>query len=91
MGVNSTRGSALIQGSALHLLPSLFKRAFCSFLQALPANWPNNHESIGMKGSAFLLPTVTKEDAEKYFPGFKTCAVPSGVEYLRLTKIEDLK
>jgi 1-Cys peroxiredoxin 6 len=44
-----------------------------------------------MKGAAFLLPTVTKEDAQKYFPGYKTCAVPSGVEYLRLTKIEDLK
>lgn len=58
---------------------------------ALPANWPNNHESIGMKGSAFLLPTVTKDDAEKYFPGYHTCSVPSGIEYLRLTRIEDLK
>ena len=26
---------------------------------ATPANWPNNHDSIGMKGSVFLLPTVT--------------------------------
>ncbi len=28
------------------------------------ANWPNNHESIGMKGSVFLLPTITPEDAK---------------------------
>jgi hypothetical protein len=34
-------------------------------LQATPANWPNNHESIGAKGWAFILPTVTKEDADK--------------------------
>ena len=32
--------------------------------QATPANWPNNHESIGKKGQAFLLPTVTPEDAK---------------------------
>lgn len=32
---------------------------------ATPANWPNNHESIGAKGWAFLLPTVTPEDADK--------------------------
>jgi hypothetical protein len=35
---------------------------------ATPANWPNNHEDQGMKGWVFLLPTVTKEDADKYFP-----------------------
>lgn len=34
-------------------------------LQATPANWPNNHESIDAKGWAFILPTVTKEDADK--------------------------
>ena len=34
-------------------------------LQATPANWPNNHESIDAKGWAFLLPTVTPEDADK--------------------------
>ena len=28
---------------------------------ATPANWPNNHENIGAKGWAFLLPTVTPE------------------------------
>ena len=33
--------------------------------QATPANWPNNHESIDAKGWAFLLPTVTPEDADK--------------------------
>jgi hypothetical protein len=42
-----------------HCLSSL------SFPQATPANWPNNHESIGAKGWAFILPTVTKEDADK--------------------------
>ena len=36
--------------------------------QATPANWPNNHENIGAKGWAFLLPTVTPEDAKAYFP-----------------------
>lgn len=30
-------------------------------MQATPANWPNNHENIGAKGWAFLLPTVTPE------------------------------
>ena len=34
-------------------------------VQATPANWPNNHESIGAKGWAFLLSTVTPEDADK--------------------------
>lgn len=32
----------------------------------------------GMKGWVFLLPTVTKEDADTYFPDHKTCDVPSG-------------
>lgn len=52
---------------------------------ATPANWPNNHEEAGMKGWVFLLPTVTKEDADKHFPDHKVCEVPSGLEYLRLT------
>jgi len=34
-------------------------------VQATPANWPNNHESIDAKGWAFILPTVTQEDADK--------------------------
>ncbi len=45
------------------------------WLQALPANWPNNHDSIGKKGWAFLLPTVTPEDAKTYFPDCHTCKV----------------
>lgn len=62
---------------------------------ATPANWPNNHEDIELddgtrttdyKGSVFLLPTVSPEDAEKNYPGYHTCKVPSGVEYLRLVK-----
>uniref|UniRef100_A0A7S3Z8F8 Thioredoxin domain-containing protein n=1 Tax=Lotharella globosa TaxID=91324 RepID=A0A7S3Z8F8_9EUKA len=57
---------------------------------ATPANWPNNHESIGMKGSVFILPTVTAEDAKEHFPGHKTCEVPSGKEYLRLASLESL-
>ncbi|EIE23512.1 glutathione peroxidase [Coccomyxa subellipsoidea C-169] len=57
---------------------------------ATPANWPNNHESIGKKGQAFLLPTVTPEDAKKYFPNHTSCLVPSGIDYLRLTPIENL-
>ena len=31
---------------------------------ATPANWPYNHENIGMKGSVFLLPTVSDEEAK---------------------------
>ena len=66
---------------------------------ATPANWPNNHEDIPLadgsrstdyKGSVFLLPTVTKEDADAAYPGFHTCDVPSKVEYLRLVKLEDV-
>mmetsp|Transcript_18078 Transcript_18078/g.32249 ORF Transcript_18078/g.32249 Transcript_18078/m.32249 type:complete len:280 (-) Transcript_18078:171-1010(-) len=57
---------------------------------ATPANWPYNHESINMKGSVFLLPTVSPEDATKYFPNHKTCDVPSGKPYLRLVNAEDL-
>jgi 1-Cys peroxiredoxin 6 len=57
---------------------------------ATPANWPNNHENIGAKGWAFLLPTVTPEDAKAYFPGAKHCKVPSGVDYLRLTDTANL-
>jgi len=55
---------------------------------ATPANWPNNHSDMGMKGWVFLLPTVSKEDADKYFPDHKVCQVPSGQEYLRLTPME---
>jgi 1-Cys peroxiredoxin 6 len=57
---------------------------------ATPANWPYNHENIGMKGALFLLPTVSKEDADSNFAGYKTCDVPSGKSYLRLVQAKDL-
>jgi hypothetical protein len=31
-----------------------------------------------MKGWVFLLPTITKDDAEAFFPEHKVCQVPSG-------------
>merc|ERR1712046_403279 len=55
---------------------------------ATPANWPYNHENIGMKGSVFLLPTVSDEEAKANYPGFHTCDVPSNKPYLRLVKAE---
>jgi len=66
---------------------------------ATPANWPNNHADIPMgdgrttafKGSVFLLPTVSEEEAEKNFPGYHTCNVPSKVPYLRLVTEEMVK
>ena len=57
---------------------------------ATPANWPNNHESIGMKGSVFLLPTVSPEEAEEFYPGYHTCDLPSKKPYLRLVKAGEL-
>ncbi|CAL5219368.1 g1188 [Coccomyxa viridis] len=58
---------------------------------ATPANWPLNHESINKKGWAFLLPTVTPEDAKKHFPDHHSCKVPSGIDYLRLTDVSNLQ
>jgi 1-Cys peroxiredoxin 6 len=67
---------------------------------ATPANWPNNHADILMpdgtrstefKGSVFLLPTVSAEEAKEHYPNFHTCAVPSKIEYLRLVKREDVE
>lgn len=52
---------------------------------ATPANWPHNHKEMGMEGWVFLLPTVTDQDAKEHFPEHKTCDVPSGKPYLRLT------
>lgn len=52
---------------------------------ATPANWPHNHKEMGMEGWVFLLPTVTDQDAKEHFPQHKTCDVPSGKPYLRLT------
>ena len=65
---------------------------------ATPANWPNNHEDIPMgdgrttefKGSVFLLPTVSAEEATANYPGFHTCELPSQKGYLRLVKAEDV-
>ena len=63
---------------------------------ATPANWPNNHEDIPLgdgrtseyKGSVFLLPTVSDEEAKANYPGFHTCETPSGKPYLRLVKAD---
>uniref|UniRef100_A0A6S8YNE5 Thioredoxin domain-containing protein n=2 Tax=Ditylum brightwellii TaxID=49249 RepID=A0A6S8YNE5_9STRA len=66
---------------------------------ATPANWPNNHADIpfgdgrtsDFKGSVFLLPTVSDDEAKENYPGFHTCEVPSDIPYLRLVKQEDLE
>jgi 1-Cys peroxiredoxin 6 len=42
------------------------------------------------KGSVFLLPTVTDEEAKKHYPNHHTCDVPSKIPYLRLVKAEDV-
>ena len=63
---------------------------------ATPANWPFNHEDIEIdgkrtgdfKGSVFLLPTVSPEEAESNYPGFHTCDLPSKKPYLRLVKAD---
>jgi len=64
---------------------------------ATPANWPNNHADIpfgdgrttDFKGSVFLLPTVSPEEAKANYPDYHTCAVPSDKPYLRLVKLSD--
>jgi 1-Cys peroxiredoxin 6 len=67
---------------------------------ATPANWPNNHADIPLKGGGrtsefkgcvFLLPTVSKEEADEKYPDYHTCEVPSDIPYLRLVKKEDVK
>jgi len=67
---------------------------------ATPANWPNNHADIPLadgtrtteyKGSVFLLPTVSEEDAKKNYPDYHSCDVPSKINYLRLVKAEQVK
>jgi peroxiredoxin 6 len=66
---------------------------------ATPANWPLNHGSLRLedgtltneyKGSVYLLPTVSHDDAMKSYPNFHTCKVPSKIPYLRLVKLKDL-
>lgn len=54
---------------------------------ATPANWPNNHDKTDMKGWVFLLPTVTKDDADKHFPDHRELDMPSGKPYMRLTPL----
>eukprot|EP00547_Thalassionema_nitzschioides_P011138 CAMPEP_0194263776 /NCGR_PEP_ID=MMETSP0158-20130606/47239_1 /TAXON_ID=33649 /ORGANISM="Thalassionema nitzschioides, Strain L26-B" /LENGTH=294 /DNA_ID=CAMNT_0039003985 /DNA_START=142 /DNA_END=1026 /DNA_ORIENTATION=+ len=66
---------------------------------ATPANWPNNHADMlvngvrtdEFKGSVFLLPTVSPEEALENFPEYHTCDVPSKIDYLRLVKKEDVE
>ncbi|KAG7344786.1 peroxiredoxin [Nitzschia inconspicua] len=67
---------------------------------ATPANWPENHADLPLKdgsrtdefkGSVFLLPTVSPEEAKANYPDYHTCEVPSGIEYLRLVKSEDVE
>ena len=66
---------------------------------ATPANWPYNHADIPLadgsrttefQGSVFLLPTVSEEEAKKTYPNYHSCDVPSGINYLRLVKAEDV-
>jgi 1-Cys peroxiredoxin 6 len=66
---------------------------------ATPANWPYNHADLPLKdgtrtsefqGSVFLLPTVSEEEAKSKYPNYHTCDVPSGIEYLRLVKAEEV-
>ena len=62
---------------------------------ATPANWPNNHPDLkdgtgaSLKGSVFLLPTVSDDEAKANYPGFHTCDLPSKKPYLRLVKASD--
>ena len=56
-------------------------------MQATPANWPYNHDSIGKKGWAFLLPTVSPEDAQLHFPDHHSCKVTIASPALQHTLI----
>lgn len=62
---------------------------------ATPANWPYNHADLkdgsgaSLKGSVFLLPTVSDDEAKANYPGFHTCDLPSKKPYLRLVKASD--
>ena len=38
----------------------------------------------------FLLPTVSPEEAALHYPGYHSCKVPSGKQYLRLVKKDDV-
>ena len=43
------------------------------------------------KGSVFLLPTVSEDEAKETYPNYHTCDVPSKIPYLRLVKAEEVK
>merc|ERR1711972_80094 len=47
---------------------------------------PDGSRTEELKGSVFLLPTVSPEEADAAYPGYHTCDVPSGKPYLRLVK-----
>ncbi|CAB9501970.1 1-Cys peroxiredoxin [Seminavis robusta] len=68
---------------------------------ATPADWPRNHGNLTLsssgkatkdfEGAVFLLPTVSKQEAEVHYPGYHTCSdIPSKKEYLRLVKASDV-
>jgi C-terminal domain of 1-Cys peroxiredoxin len=66
---------------------------------ATPANWPNNHAVVTLKdgtktdaykGSVFLLPTVSDDEAAQHYPNHLTCTVPSNIPYLRLVKASEV-
>lgn len=66
---------------------------------ATPADWPENYAEMTLpdgtktteyKGSVFLLPAVTEEEAQEHYPQYRTCEVPSKKNYLRLVKAEDV-
>lgn len=39
-----------------------------------------------IKGSVYLLPTVSAKEAVKHYPGYHLCNVPSRKNYLHVTK-----
>jgi 1-Cys peroxiredoxin 6 len=52
---------------------------------------PDGTRSKEFKGSVFLLPTVSQEEAEAHYPGYHTCEVPSKIPYLRLVKADQVQ
>ena len=102
LSTSSAQSSTFSQQSAYVRVVALTKGAHVTIGGtnpiATPANWPNNHADIEVdgerttefKGSVFLLPTVSPEDAEANYPGYHTCDVPSKISYLRLVKADDV-
>jgi 1-Cys peroxiredoxin 6 len=52
---------------------------------------PDGTRTNEFKGSVFLLPTVSAEEAAERYPNYHSCAVPSGKNYLRLVKKEEVE